>query len=144
MSTELAGKLLELKISVDGGTTYKTGVCAISFDETTSVTYNPEDTDCGRIGSPGVASSEISAEFITELAPTSGQFSYKDVKGWCVNGTKVLVEIQNPVVGAVTLGSQIYHKAEYYITSVGNQKNTTQSVRFNVSMSSVGALDITP
>jgi hypothetical protein len=143
MATELAGKLLKLEISSDGGTTYKTGVCAISFDETTQVPFNPEETDCGRIGSPGEAFSEISAEFITELAPSGTQFSYKDVKGWCVNGTKVKVRIQNPVVGAVTLGSQIYHEAEYYVTSIGNQKNTSQSVRFNVSMSSVGVLDIT-
>ncbi len=144
MATELAGSLLELKVSFDGGTTFKTGVCAISFDETTQVPYNPEETDCGRIGSPGTAFSEISAEFITELSPGGTQFSYKDIKNACVNKTKVQVQIQNPVVGAVTLGSAFYHQADYYIVSVGNQKNTSQSVRFNVSMSSVGLLDITP
>lgn len=144
MATELAGKLLELSVSFDGGTTFKTGVCAISFDETTQVPYNPEETDCGRIGSPGTAFSEISGEFITELAPGGTQFSYKDIKAAAVNGTKLVVEIKNPVVGAVTAGSQIYHKADYYVTSIGNQKNTSQSVRFNVSMSSVGLLDITP
>ena len=144
MATELLGKLIPLEIDFTGaGTTYDTIVCAEAFTSDFEGTVDTVDTDCGKITSVGAPGVNVSANFVVDLAPGVNTASFKKCDVAMSASTKVKVRIQNPVVGAVTLGSQIFREFFAYFTKVTLSKDTNGPVKCDITLVSTGTIDIT-
>jgi len=142
--TELQGKLLALEVDFTGaGTTYDTMVCLQNFDSPMEASVEKIDTDCGQVTSVGVPGVTVSATCINDLAPGSNQASFKKCDAALAAGTKVKVRLQNPVVGAVTLGSQVYRVFDAYFSEVTIQKDTNAPMSFTFTLNSTGTIDVT-
>ena len=144
MATELLGKLIPLEIDFTGaGTTWDTIICSEAFTSDFEGTVDTVDTDCGKITSVGAPGVTVTANGVVDLAPGTNQASIKKCDIAMAASTKVMVRIQNPVVGAVTLGSQIFRSFSAYFTKVTINKDTNGPVKFDLSLVSTGAIDIT-
>lgn len=145
MPTELQGKLLLLEVDFTGaGTTFDTIVCLQTFSDSLDVPIERVDTDCGSFASPGNPTEIIEIAAIKDIAPAANTGSYKKVYAAAHAGNKVKVRIQNPVVGSVTLGSQIYKMFDGYFSNVTLEKDTNSPVSWTASLESSGVIDITP
>lgn len=144
MATELLGKLIPLEIDFTGaGSTYDTIVCSEAFTSDFEGTVDTVDTDCGKITSVGTPGVTVSANFVVDLAPLTNTASFKKCDAAMGASTKVAVRIQNPVVGSVTLGTQIYRQFFAYFTKVTLTKDTNGPVKCDITLVSTGTIDIT-
>lgn len=142
MSTELQGKLLPLEVDFTGaGSTYKTLICLQNFDYNLDVPIDVQETDCGQISSPGNPGVNVTLTCVEDLAPGGTQASFKEVHDAALAGTKVKVRVQNPVVGAVLLGTRIFSNFDAYFSNVTLNKRTTGPVTFSATLQSSGTID---
>ena len=144
MSNNLLGSLVPLEIDFTGaGSTYKTLVCMESFDADFTAKVDQQETDCGVISAVGTPGMTVNFTAVCELEPSAGQASFAECDAALAAKTKVLVRIQNPVSGSVTLGAKIYRQASAYFSSVKLQKETTKNIIFSGTLVTTGLVDVT-
>jgi hypothetical protein len=140
--SEVAGKLVPLKVSFNGGSTFKTLVCLQQFDESIDVPIDTQETDCGQIAVPGTPGATVNFQAICETEPSGTQASLNDCKSAAVNGTKVIIKIASPAAGSLTEGQAFFSSYEAYFSNVTMTKQTSQAIQFSGTLSSNGPLDI--
>ncbi len=144
MATELLGSLIPLEIDFTGaGSAYDTIVCSEAFVSDLEGTVDTVDTDCGKITTVGVPGVNVTANFVADLAPGVNTASIKKCDIAIAGSAKVKVRIQNPVVGVVAIGTQIYRVFDAYFTKVTISKETNGPVRCDIALVSTGTIDIT-
>jgi len=139
--SEVAGRLVPLKVSFDGGSTFKTLVCLQQFDESIDVPIDTQETDCGQISAPGTPGATVNFQAICETEPSVSQASLNDCKLAAKNGTAVVIQIASPAAGSLTEGEAFFSQYDAYFSNVTMTKQTSQAIQFSGTLSSTGELD---
>jgi hypothetical protein len=140
--SEIAGKLVPLKISFDGGATFKTLVCLQQFDESIDIPIDTQETDCGQVSAPGAPGASVNFTAICQPEPGADQASLNDCKKAAVAGTSVVIEIESPAVGSVAIGAAFYSKYSAYLSNITTVKQTSQAIQFTGTINSTGPLTV--
>jgi hypothetical protein len=142
--SEIAGKLVPFKLSFDGGTTKKSGVCLQNFEDSLDIPIDEQETDCGKITSPGAPGATFTATLVVKKNPAVGEFSLQDCREAAANGDSVIVYIESPADAALSLtaGEVYYSSYTAYFSNVTVTKETTRSLAFNLTLNSTGAITV--
>lgn len=138
---KIQGKDVNVKISTDGGATFKTLICEISNDIALTRNTNSVSTKCDS-GTSSIAlgsySWEISGEAAVDDSPTGSQATYADLLTLFINGTQFVSQVQDPT----SSGGEYFHKGYTYVTSLSLNNQVDGISQFSFTFTGDGALDI--
>lgn len=95
MSQELEALNISVKVREVGETTWKTLVCEIDDQASTTNDVTETSTKCGTKVALGIAKTEYSGNASSNVDPTEEEASYNDVFNWQQNRTNLEFLMQN-------------------------------------------------
>lgn len=130
-----------LKVSIDAGVTYKTIVCLSSWNFNGTTAVNREETQCGVLVGLGANEWGFDVDAVVDLTPTgASEVSWEDLLGMWNAQTLLLIRSAQPDPA----GTDWYLQGSAYITNVTLTAQVGNNVKFNMTVSGSGALDVTP
>lgn len=140
-TTTLQSNLVPLKISSDGGTTYKSIVCKKSWTFNHSTSTTKEETDCGVLLGIGANEWGFDIEGVVNTTPTGGsEVSAEDLMSLASAQTALKVKLDYPA----SAGTDLYAVGDCYLTSFKITNSVGSLMTFSGTLSGTGTLDITP
>ena len=134
------GRLVPLLLSFDAGITYKTLICLQQFDEAIDAPIDEQETDCGKVTTPGTIGAIVNFQAICETNPSASQCTLQDCKLAIKAGTLVWVKYQNPADDYVAEGEAFYSNYGAYLSNVTTTKVTAQAIAFSGTINSTGEI----
>jgi predicted secreted protein len=133
----IQGKDVNVEISTDAGTTWKTLICETrnGLQQTRDTTSTSTKCDDGvtYIGL-GAKSFNMSFDAVVDTAPTVSQVTYDDMNGWFSAGTALLARIES--TGNFT------HEGTVYVTDLSLENANGEVSQFSGTLTGSGALTI--
>lgn len=139
-TTTLNGNDVPLKISTDGGTTYKSIVCATSSDVKMSRDIKEKETKCGKLTTVGNLTWSVDVSGVINTTPAGTEVSYEDLLGIIVNNTTTLAKIESPVAA----GTDFYIQGTVVMTNLDLATPSGDFAEFSCTLTGSGTVDITP
>ena len=133
-----------IEISADNGVNWKIIICVASWSVPVQTTTTTTDTQCGRFNGLGAISFNPTIQAVCSYEQAFVEASYNDCLDWQFNKTNLLFRVQSPVSGSYNLGSAYYLSGSCNVTETTLTDNTNDPVKFSVTLSGFGTLDITP
>ncbi len=139
-TTTLNGNDIPLKISTDGGTTYKSVVCATTSGIEMTRNISEKETKCGKLSTVGNLTWSANVEGVVNTTPAGTEISYEDLLGIIVNNTATLIKIESPVAA----GTDFYIQGTVIMTGLNLSMPSGDFVEFTCTLTGSGVVDITP
>lgn len=141
--TNLQSNLVPIATSADSGTTWLNIVCKSgwTFNHETSTTE--DETDCGTLTGIGSNKWSFDVEGVVNTTPTGGsEVSAETLLGYASGQTLLLIRAQYPTSGSP--GTDLYASGSGYITNFRVTNSVGSLLKFSLTFTGTGTLDITP
>jgi len=139
-TTTLNGNDIPLKISTDGGSTYKSVVCATTSGIEMTRNISEKETKCGKLSTVGNLTWSANVEGVVNTTPEGTELSYEDLLGIIINSTATLIKIESPVAA----GTDFYIQGTVIMTGLNLSMPSGDFVSFTCTLTGSGVVDIAP
>jgi hypothetical protein len=145
MSTGINAKLIQDRISEDGGTTWLLIVCAQNSTLTQSLSTSEEKTrTCGTRVATSLDSVKASGTGLNDGDLIAGEASYKKLQALLHAETVIKYERKNLVSGTIAESEVEYTSFDGRVTSLTSNAGEDGSSSFDWEITSTGVIDLTP
>lgn len=135
--TKIAGKLVKLQISTDGGTTFKTVVCAEDSNLDGSTEVNSRDTKCGVLKSFGNTSWTLTGSGVANATPEATEVSADEILTMFQDTTTVNFKITHDTGDTI-----IYRTGAGSFSAYSESHPSADLVDFDYTLEVDGDIDI--
>lgn len=145
MSTGVSAKLIQDRISEDGGTTWLLIVCAQNSTLSHSLSTSEEKTrTCGTRTATSLDATKASGTGLNDGDLIAGEASFKKLQALLLAETVIRYERKNLVSGTVAESEVEYTSFDGRVTSLTSNAGEDGSLAFDWEITSTGPIDNTP